>query len=254
MASIPTLFNLDPTQFALGRSTGKLRNLVGAPTTQNPAELGNLLQGIAGITATEPTEADVPKTTPGVDAYQALSEEMKALLNLDAGSAYADLVSALRARNSIPAANYRTGIISGMVDPYIWSDEASLKAGNYTPSQQESDAYRRYVLAERLDRRVQTWRPELEAYQKAATDYKTKAETYAADINRYIGEQETARNKFQSEYLGQDVEDPNILASGDVLAASSLYSDQLHQQMIERIAEANADVMPGSDQVTSLYS
>lgn len=237
MASIPTLFNLDPTQFALGRNTGRFKQLVGAPTTQNPAELGNLLQGITGITAARPEDFSLEKPVLNIPA------EMQ-------GKNFAGNLSAAQA-----AYNQATALVQGLANAnrtaageQVYQQRLANQRtaqGYLNTAQSEYNAYNSVQEA---------FKKEADAYNTALQSYKTKAETYAADVNRYLGEQETARNKFQSEYLGQDVEDPNILASGDVLAASSLYSDQLHQQMIERIAEANADVMPGSDQVTSLYS
>lgn len=237
MASIPTLFNLDPTQFALGRNTGRFKQLVGAPTTQNPAELGNLLQGITGITAARPEDFSLEKPVLNIPAEM---QGKNFAGNLSAAQADRDkwdrLANNLRGANLTEAGKQ---VLRG------YESNLSIAQGYLNTAQSEYNAYNSVQEA---------FKKEADAYNTALQSYKTKAETYAADVNRYLGEQETARNKFQSEYLGQDVEDPNILASGDVLAASSLYSDQLHQQMIERIAEANADVMPGSDQVTSLYS
>ena len=237
MASIPTLFNLDPTQFALGRNTGRFKQLVGAPTTQNPAELGNLLQGITGITAARPEDFSLEKPVLNIPA------EMQ-------GKNFAGNLSTAQAAYDKAEDNVRKAEdvarkmgYNPLLNNYYTVRNQARSALN--TAQSEYNAYNSVQEA---------FKKEADAYNTALQSYKTKAETYAADVNRYLGEQETARNKFQSEYLGQDVEDPNILASGDVLAASSLYSDQLHQQMIERIAEANADVMPGSDQVTSLYS
>lgn len=316
MASLATLFNLDPTQFALGRSTGRLQGIVSNPTQQNQVELGNLLNAVKTVTAEQPGEftatapvmpdlgtapvapviGDVPTPTGGAASYLNLSGTQKALLELDASAAYGELVAALKERNSIPGPTYRSGILSGMVEPYIWSDEASLRAGNYTPSKREQDAYRNYVLAERMDRRLQSWLPDIRSFEstyntykttaqskideynkqsaayKAATEpkvaayntdvaaynkilgeYKSKVDAYNADVSRYQREVEDTRNKFQKEYLSQNVNQELIPAEGEILAASSLYSDTLHQEMINKIAESNA-AEPGTDRVTSLYA
>lgn len=241
MASIPTLFNLDPTQFALGRNTGRFKQLVGAPTTQNPAELGNLLQGITGITADRPEDFSLEKPVP---QYTGQSLIDKALSLLDTSNVRINSIA------NFDASGVRANA-SGYIKNLVEGNPVTINSFMNAEGAQNV-IYNRAVAA--LQSAQAPYKADIDAYNTALQSYKTKAETYAADVNRYLGEQETARNKFQSEYLGQDVEDPNILASGDVLAASSLYSDQLHQQMIERIAEANADVMPGSDQVTSLYS
>lgn len=315
MASLATLFNLDPTQFALGRSTGRFQGIAGNPTLQNQVELGNLLQGIQKVTAEKPGEftatapkmpdlgtapvapviGEVPTPTGGAASYLNLTGVQKSLLDLNVGAAYSELVAALKSRNSTPGLTYRSGIISGMVEPYIWSDEASLRAGNYTPSQREQDAYRNYVLAERMDRRLNAWMPDIKsfettyntyktntqsqidaydkqvseykattepkvaayntevtAYNKILDEYKSKVNAYNTDVTRYQKEVETTRDKFQKEYLSQNVNQELIPAEGEQLAASSLYSDTLHQEMINKIAAANSE--PASDRVTSLYS
>lgn len=241
MASIPTLFNLDPTQFALGRSTGRLRNVIGAPTTQNVAELGNLLQGIKEVSAVKPGEFTLAK--PNEAPYTGQSLIDKALAALDRSPVKVNDIASIV---DIPmyASNYIKQIVN----------KQPVTLGNFMGTGTQQTLYNRAAAA--VNSALDPFKQEVNAYNTALGEYKNKAETYAADVNRYYDEQEAARNKFQSEYLTQNVEDPNLQTEGDVLAASSLYSDTLHQQMLERIAEANTEDVgtPGSDRVISLYS
>lgn len=351
MADISTLFNLDPTQFALGRSTGRFRNVVGTTSRQSNAELGALLQGIQTVTAAKPGEFTAtapvqpvlsaapaqpnfpaaptaptispfttakpsvvdPKTTAvnylsgdsgsyssnlrgwasptdrnavtskvrefisnyfsdentpfaygwslkgvlsspnsnpygGTNTYYKAAEDMKSLIQ----SSYNQAKSAEQAKID----SYNSALASYNASTKSTIDAYNASLNQYKTSVQPLiDKYNTEVSAYNTDTqgKVSKYNVEAEAYNKILNEYKQKVDTYNTDVNRYQKEVEDTRNKFQKEYLSQNVNQELIPAEGEVLAASSLYSDTLHQEMLNKVAEANASE-PSADRVTSLYS
>lgn len=330
MADISTLFNLDPTQFALGRSTGRLRSIVGNATRQDQAELGNLLSKVQAVTAEKPGEFTAtaptqpifgaapvqpnlpaaptiapftmakpnvvdPKTTAinyatNYKDYQYLrglnqntvNDVLSSYFNNKdstvtlwvAGSPYTGTLPRLaggttyaqaQAKNLLELAqssyNKAKAAEQAKIDSYntaLSQYKASTQSAldTYKTSVQPViDKYNAEVGAYNADVRAKTdvYNTEVSAYNKILGEYKSKVDTYNADVKRYQTEVEDTRNKFQREYLSQNVNQELIPAEGEVLAASSLYSDTLHQEMLNKIAEANASE-PSTDRVTSLYS
>lgn len=327
--SIAALFNLDPTQFALGRSTGRFRGIMGNPSQQNQAELGNLLKGIQTVTTERPgeftaaapvqpvfgaapTQPNLPtaptapnvapftETAPDITPYQGQSLIDKAIAALDRSPVKVNDIASItdipmyasnyiksiaegkpvtlsgfmapaqpelynRAKNAVTsvmsqynaqldAYNARLGQYKSNVEPIINqynTDVASYKAA----AEPLISKYISDVNAYNTDVKAKTdvYNTDVTAYNKILGEYKSKVETYNTDVNRYQKEVEDTRNKFQKEYLSQNVNQELIPAEGEVLAASSLYSDTLHQEMLNKVAEANASE-PSADRVTSLYS
>lgn len=275
MASIPTLFNLDPTQFALGRSTGKFRGLVEAPQGQSAYDLGELLKSIKQVGVERPGEfnaeapeyPDIPKftvatpTTTLPDAYK----------NRNIAGEYA---AAVKAKNTAES-NYNKALdvanklggspaLGTYYNAYVNATNVLNSISSlYNTYGEESARYNKEVAdyKDALAKYNSDYAPQLGNYKKELTDYTSKVtaykkqiDAYNAEVSRWQKDAESQRNVYQRGYLNQDVADPNILATGQELAASSLYSDALHQEMLNRISEANAGTVPGSDTVTSLYS
>lgn len=223
----PTLFNLDPTQFSLGRSTGRIQQLVGNPTQQNAAELGKLLSALTPVTAEKPVAPDTWPTVTLVNPQ----------LQTNADAAYRTYQSWQQQVNNLASAN-----LTELGKQTLRTREAN-----------RDSALNQYnSIKATLDAENARYQKEQAEYDRVVVPFKQKSEAYVADVNRYASEFENTRNKFQSDYLNQDVNQDPILSEGETLAASSLYSDTLHQQMLEKIAEANAE--PASDSLTSLYS
>lgn len=235
----PTLFNLDPTQFALGRSTGRLQQLVGAPTQQSVIELGKMLQGISPVSLEKPGEFT-----------------MEAPVFADPKTTYKNY---LNVGNVDKTVNSIASMSDDWVRGYLNSDRALELVLSGQTSDPLNTAYTKNVAIRSMQEISRAYNEAIKAeaakadpYNAAVAEYKKRAEAYNTEVNRYNTELETTRNKFQSEYLNQDVNQDPTLSEGEVLAASNLYSDTLHQQMLERIADANTD--PASDSLTSLYS
>lgn len=326
MADISTLFNLDPTQFALGRSTGRFRNVVGTASRQSSAELGALLSGVQTVTAAKPGEftasapvqpvlgaapaqpnfpaaPTAPTISPFTTAKPSVVDPKTTTLNYLNGNetVYFDInnryylkdvaKAVLEGKNRyniyipgmaggtapIPQAvidktknayNQAKSVEQAKIDAYNsalssynTSTKSTIDAYNASLNQYKTsvqplvDKYNTDVAAYNTDTqsKVSSYNAEAEAYNKILNEYKAKVETYNTDVNRYQKEVEDTRNKFQKEYLSQNVNQELIPAEGEVLAASSLYSDTLHQEMLNKVAEANASE-PSADRVTSLYS
>lgn len=324
--SIAALFNLDPTQFALGRSTGRFRSLTGSPTQQNQVELGNLLQGIQKVTtekpgeftAVTPTKPDIgvaptqpnlpsapvqPKISAAPTVYT-LDPSVKSSLDsalvvqknaqaeydkwdrLVKGLENANLTDRGRAEldtrrsnrdNALAQLNEVKTQVANVQTEYnklsTQATESQAAFANWKATSEplinqyntDVTAYKtkyepvinQYIsdvnaYNTQAQTKTSTYNTEVTAYNKILDEYKSKVNTYNTDVTRYQKEVETTRDKFQKEYLSQNVNQELIPAEGEQLAASSLYSDTLHQEMINKIAAANSE--PASDRVTSLYS
>lgn len=325
--SIAALFNLDPTQFALGRSTGRFRGIMGNPSQQNQAELGNLLKGIQTVTTERPgeftaaapvqpvfgaapTQPNLPTapTAPNVGAAPTvynLDPSVKTSLDAALGiqknakaeyDKWQNLVNGLEGKNLTSLGektlaerranrdkalaqlnDVNTQVANVQTEYNKLSTQAAESQAAYANWKANSEPlinkyntdvasykaaaepliskYISDVNAYNTDVKAKTdvYNTDVTAYNKILGEYKSKVDAYNTDVTRYQKEVEDTRNKFQKEYLSQNVNQELIPAEGEVLAASSLYSDTLHQEMLNKVAEANASE-PSADRVTSLYS
>lgn len=283
----PTLFNLDPTQFALGRSTGRFQQIGEVARQPNVQALNALEQMLAKIqkptapTLKAPTTPTAPTNLPTVtpvdptigSRVSALQAQLNAIVAAQIASrargitnpgSYAEQKAyALRDLNRDPASiikiaeyNEKSGgkklaeqqrAEAAYIQNFQSLKASALAAQNDPSIAKHNSSVTAYNAA------IAPFKAEADKYKKDATAYNAQIDVYKKGIDTYNKTREGYTNQFQADQQKNAVVNKqSVQAEGEQLAATDLYSDSLHQQMIEKVGAANAE--PTEDIMTTLYS
>lgn len=233
--ALPSLFTLDPNSFSLGKNSGTLRRIV-QNQPERQIDLARLMEGV-----TAPKQAEIKQQTPLSEDVIAAYEKVAAPYN--------------QAKAQAEALNKQYRAIASQMRKLQVGSSAYVQA-----SLAAQGAKSRYQDALAIQNKLQS------AYDKAYApiyEYNNLAKINKAEVDRY-NKEAAAYNKEQEKRVtgftndlqsraGEFIQqDPNQQTTGDVLAESDLYSDELYGMMLKKVGAANAE--PIEDQVSSLYN
>ena len=243
----PTLYNLDPTQFALGRSTGKFRQMTRVPESLEARDdIGSIISGIPSPTLPKPEAPDLSKfelTGDDINKINAAKKAMDAAV-LNVYNAWGGSSYYTRGQGSV-VSEFNKGYHTSQLQKADSSWDAWGKM-SYS-ARQEAEYKRQKAVLDKYSNITTAYNNEVSAYKKSA-------DAYNKQVGEYKKKLEGVGNTYQANRQNAPVNlyNPEVDYQGNTLAASSLYSDNLHQMMLNSVGAANAE--PASDQLTSIYS
>lgn len=254
------LFNLDPTKFGLGKGSGTFRRVNQAKEGVK-LDIGSLLAGISspgpftGVAPNLPT--NLPEITPIdpalLSGYQSKQSALESMIAqaiarrnqgvTNPGSYDQQRASALQEMQRGPA------YYQSILDKY----GSSLSNADYVRFQRDQAAtygsYRDQLQSviptlqtetSRYNTEVGAYKAVVDPYKDDITAYKTAAEDYNRRLAEYNAQKDPIINNAYSEFQKSAKVSPDkrrIASTGEELGATDLYSDELHNQMLQRIAE-----------------
>lgn len=193
---IPTLFDLDPTQFGLGRSTGRFQAVQASPFTATP-EYDALMSSLGELSKTKPEAPVLPKAPYTQDRINWINTRLKQIAN-------------------------------------FWKNNPGISSKSLA---NEQTALKKEALG--IPAAMAAWNTNK---TRLINNYNKSLKNYDISVDTAVGEATQGRTNLQQE----------AEATGELLADTSLYSDDLHQQMLEKVGLANAEALPAEDEVTAL--
>jgi len=259
MRTLNSLFALDPTQYSMGRNSGFFTGVV-KKNDADALELGKLLStlSVPQFTGKTPSydPANVPVVNPIpqdiVDGFTSAKAKLTPFYDF-----YRSQTSTPNISDAQIDALYRKGTgywhdlgrySKSAADKYFpiearVNDYINLSNSINSQYKPYYDKYNAEVAAR--NKFLLPYKPEIDAYNKSITQYNTDVEKYKKQYNSIF-------DQFQADRQKTAVADQEQMQSeGNALAASDLYSDDLHNQMLQRVASANA---PTEDNVSSLFA
>lgn len=260
--ALNSLFDLDPTKFALGKGSSTFRAVreTGNKGFAGSIDLAGLLSDIArpeAFTAEKPViPSDLPVVTP-------LGEETR------------KGIAATRAAMDAVVAQYTNISLQGVTNPDVTRARQRAEAELGRGPQYYQDILNKYGknLANKSDierllnlstqyanarakgnpflQDVNAYNKQVDAYktafaptQLAIDEYNKLAKEHQKEIATFSKERNKVVDKAMGDYFSTatvDESDPAfaIQNTGDQLGGTTLYADDLHNQMLERIAEVN---------------
>lgn len=233
--ALPSLFNLDPQSFALGKGSGTLRRV----SQNQPArqlDLAALMQDVA-----KPVQAVIKEQTPLTDEQKAAFEAVATPYNkakAEAAQYYAQYKSLARAMGSyVPGSMGYTQVALAAQGAKRNYDRA-LAAQNKLQAEYD----KAYAPIYEYNNLAKINQAEIDRYNKEVGVYNTEQ---GKRVNSFS-------NSLQNSAESLVMQRPNQQNTGEALAESDLYSDELYGMMLQRVGQANAE--PVDDSVSSLYS
>lgn len=233
--ALKSLFNLDPSRFSIRPGAGSFRRV--ADTGQKQLSLADLLGDLQTPTVPE----NIPKVNP-VDT-DAISGFMSTFG--PAKSAREQLGAQLAAalKTSLPVAytrldtNFRPSTVR-------FADEQYL-----VDIQNKYDPYRS-VYNTGNTQYESTYKPQIDTYNQEVSAYKDVVDPFKAELDAYNTEATRRTGEYNTALVNPNrVDKKRSETTGDVLADSDLYSENLHNMMIDRIS-----AQPVIDEMSSLFS
>lgn len=229
---LKSLFNLDSDRFGLNPGAGAFRRVT---EKSKSLSIGDLLRGLVAPT--------IPDNLPTVNPIDdSVVDYMKQFM---------------------PAQSTRTSLVNQLVKAGIPKASAEYRLDtNYTPPnwQNYSDTTALYQANRAYDPYRSTYNslyPQYSANQSKVDTYNQEVTEYknvVGDLNQEVTAFKTeAEKRFQDANTGlinpDRVNKQAQQSTGDVLAESDLYSDDLHNMMIDRIS-----TQPIIDKMSAMFS
>lgn len=230
--SLKSLFDLDSDKFDLGKNSGTFRRV--REKTQQ-LSLSELMKGISAPVL----PSNIPTVTP-------LSEADKARVDSFSGLAATLAQQATAARpygqwlgdaDSIRRGSaYLEGVAAGWYK--VGARKEAADARTYKSYADQYAAEKAY-----LESMTSGYNNQVKAYNAVVDPYKTEVDKYNQERQVRAGNYNTVA--INPELVTKQTQE----STGDVLAESDLYSDDLHNMMIERIS-----TQPILDKVAAMFS
>lgn len=249
------LFNLDPTRYFLSNSAGAFRRV---RENSKPLSLGDLMRDL--VAPTIPTNLPTVNPIPDREALdsfmQVFGPSKGALTSIlgQVGNQYEGNVV-----NNTPAAKFSHSIKvqtgGGYFDGFQWVPATYYYAPVYV-NDPAVDAARaafnpyRSTYTTKLPEYNSTYKPQIDTYNSEVSAYKAATADFKSDVEAYNAEASKRAAEANVGLINPDrVNKQTQEATGDVLAESDLYSDDLHNMMIERIS-----TQPIIDKMSTMFS
>jgi len=231
--SVNSLFNLDPTKYSLGKNSSTFRRVSEIP---RQLSLSELLTGLQ--TPTVPS--NIPTITPLTDEQKAQVDRWPTDFTGFA-SAYANV--------KIPGVSQTVDgakkVLSSGGTSYAYAAKAmkdDWAAKNQIWSQ--------YLITEQYKAAKAANESITSAYNNQVKAYNTVLDPYRAEVDTYNKAKDERVKNYNVTAVNPDlVTKETSQTTGDRLAESDLYSENLHNMMIDRIS-----AQPVIDQVSSMFA
>ena len=249
MADLSSLFDLDPTKYSTRQVAGSFNPVVSSNNRTTGIDIASILSGLQS-----PVQPELPKITVDPNQLRSLVEGMPAYIN--------QIKQEWLQEN--PVGYY--GVVHTMAEP-DWNFKFANKIGTRptktvgeTP-QSFNTRLANYNMQQKYLNRVNEitnltnqFNTESAAQQKVAGDYNTQVDAYNAEL----------KSRLDPVYAA--LVDPAQLSGeasqtrGDQLGSTALYSDDLHNLMLSRIGQVNAEEdaalngLPGAGSMSALFS
>ena len=246
--ALNSLFNLDPTKYSLGRSSGAFSRV---GETKGGLTLAELMQGLTPPTA--PTNA--PTVNPLDESIKTLMQSfgpakgaLTGILN-QIGTQYESNIV-----NNTPYQTYSHSMrVQGgsLFDPYYYYVPIYVQDPAVNAARTAFDPYRSTYTSKLPE--YQAAAPTIDTYNQEVAAYKGVVDPYKAEVNAYNTERESRAANYNVSSLSPNlVRKERVATEGEQLGATDLYSDQLHNLMLDKVSAANYD--PAQDQVSALFA
>ena len=251
------LFNLDPTRYFLSNSAGAFRRV---RENSKPLSLGDLMRDLVAPT--------IPTNLPTVNPID--TESVNSFMSVFGPASAARDAHAQQAVNRFGFNGYRS-LINGQwvtqspIDVARGYIDARNIPRNYTSYPYGSSYYNDGVFWDTLQRSYDpyrsvyssnvaayntTYKPQIDTYNSEVSAYKAATADFNSDVEAYNAEASKRAAEANAGLVNPDrVTKQTQEATGDVLAESDLYSDDLHNMMIDRIS-----TQPIIDKMSTMFS
>lgn len=232
--ALKSLFDLDPTKYGIKPGAGAFRR-VGEASRQ--LSLSELLQGLTAPTFPE----NVPTVTP-------LTEDQLAQVNrwptdfTGFATQYANMSNAAKIGMTVDQAK---AALSRGGTGYDYALNARKKDWAA-----EDEIWQQYLITEQYKAAKAANEGITSGYNKQVADYNAVMDPYKTKLDEYKTEREERAKNYNTSALNPElVTKKHTETTGERLAESDLYSENLHSLMIDRISN-----QPMMDEVSSLFS
>lgn len=228
------LFNLDPTRYFLSNSAGSFRRV---RENSKPLSLGDLLKDLVAPTVPTNLPTVNPIDTESINSFMQMFGPASAARDRIASQMAADL------KSSLPVAYNR---LDTRFAPSSWKDWS----GDYLRSVQAAYDPYRSAYSSNVAAYNTTYKPQIDTYNSEVSAYKSATADFNSDVEAYKAEASKRAAEANVGLVNPDrVTKQTQEATGDVLAESDLYSDDLHNMMIDRIS-----TQPIIDKMSTMFS
>ena len=244
--ALKSLFDLDPTRFGIKAGAGAFKRV--ADIGQKQLSLADLIGDLQAPTV--PT--NIPKVTP-IDT-NAINSFMSTFV--PAKSMRTSLVNQMTSNfGQFDWGSWLDQRLTGQQSPYDWDEYPmgseqgrAWEALKYTV-QPAYDPYRS-IYNTGNPQYNNTYKPQIDTYNQEVAAYKSVVDPFKAQLDAYNTE---AQRRIRDANVGlvnpSRVDKRAAETSGDILAESALYSENLHNLMIDRVS-----AQPQIDEMSALFS
>lgn len=221
--ALKSLFDLDPTRFGIKAGAGSFKRVGEIP---KQLSLSELLTGLQPPTLPE----NIPQVTPLSDTTKQYFSGIQDLIGSTAQTVSSQM------SNHPPASMLVSG--NNLFD-YDWP--RSLRFMGEAAAANTVETFQTGYKAKKAEGDV---------YNQQAQAYRAATDPYRAELAKYETAREERVKNYNTSALNPDlVQKRRSETTGDVLAESDLYSENLHNMMIDRIS-----AQPVIDEMSSLFS
>lgn len=232
-----SLFDLDESGFSMGRG-GTFRRI--KENSSKPLNLSDLIQGLQAPT--------VPTNVPTVNPLDAATKQLVANFPASRQSTASQIASILglgfgaSARDTALAYNalidpaYSTRLFNAPSYLPNVQKQAMSTAGSIAQSFYSNYANNIKAPTDKYNAEVAAYNAVVDPYKKQVADYNAEVQRRASNVNEGLINPDRVTKQAQE-------------STGDVLAESDLYSDDLHNMMIDRIS-----TQPIIDKMSAMFS
>lgn len=253
VSPIKSLFNLDPTRYTSGRNTGVFSRIGESGRTLN---LDQILQGLKPPTIPE----NLPTVNPIGDEVTAFMESFAPAKSMH--DSFRQALMSAGFNSSVASADYT---LSNPWKTYKSIKYALAPSKNYQLAGLLRDIiipqYGQYVSPyNTLNPQYEsTYKPKIDAYNTEVESYNAVVNPLRAEVDAYNAEKDRRLTDVNAAMVNPDLVTKKSSGNiGEQLANKELYSDELHNLMLQKMAEVSATQSevstPSGDGVSRMFS
>lgn len=245
---LKSLFNLDPTKYGVKPGAGSFKRVT--ELGQKPISLADLLGDLKAPTVPENIPTVNPIDTDAINSFmQTFGPAKGALTGIlqQSGGLYESNII-----NNTPYQKYSHSIKS-LVGFNSWGNPQYYNFPVYydaaAPYRAAFDPYRS-TYTSNVGQYDTVYKPQIDTYNSEVSAYKAVVDPFNAELNAYNTEAQRRAGEQNAALVNPNrVDKETSQTTGDRLAESQLYSEDLHNMMIDRIS-----AQPVMDEISSLFS
>lgn len=245
---LKSLFNLDPTKYGVRPGAGSFKRVT--ELGQKPISLADLLGDLKAPTVPENIPTVNPIDTDAINSFMQTFGPAKGTYD-STWNQVSQAVDPYRRFDSLVSQSLLAGTPVGETRDWANYNVGTTNYRRYQTLLQGINSFSPYrsTYTSGLGQ-YNTYKPQIDTYNSEVSAYKSVVDPFNAELTAYNTEAQRRAGEQNTALVNPArVDKETSQTTGDRLAESQLYSEDLHNMMIDRIS-----AQPVMDEISSLFS